>query len=128
VSFRANLSLGGYATSAAGVFTGPGIFDNQPELGTGVIVEAVSLWQRVDGLAATTTTVELYRYDIGAGVWAQITTAAPLSLAAGGGANARIISAAGLNVTLQIGDRLGVLFTSLQGVPGADACVTVLFG
>lgn len=117
VHFTAN---GPLATVALGVFT-----DGLKEVGQVATVSAVYLSQEVDGSAGATT-VELYKANP-AGAETQITQSSTLSLAFGGGANARTVSTLfiGSNGDLAATDRLGIKFTGVQ-TAGAEVTVSVL--
>lgn len=110
----------------SGISTPTDFVDGLREVGVIGTVTGVVVSQEIDG-GAGATTIELYKVDP-AGVETQITTGGTASLAAGGGAKARALSASfiGATATLVATDRLGIKITAVQTTTAADLTVTVL--
>lgn len=112
----------------ASVVTPTDFVDGLREVGVEATVIGVVLSQEIDG-GGGTTDVELYKVDP-SGVETQITTAATVQLASGGGDKDRILAASfiGTNNELAATDRLGIKLTSVQSAPAAEVTVSVLLG
>lgn len=102
--------------------------DGLKELGVTGDISSIILSQEIDGSGGSTT-VELYKIDP-AGAETLITVASSLTLAAGGGANARVLSTSFNPATTGIlaTDRLGIKVTAIQAGVAADVSVSVILG
>lgn len=102
--------------------------DGLREMGVAQDVVGIVLSQEIDGSGGNTI-IELYKVDT-AGVETQVSFPNTVSLASGGGAKARILSASfiGTNAQLLATDRIGIKVTSVQAGSAADVTVTVLMG
>lgn len=120
VEFRLNGQVDLVTPSAAGTYTGSGIFDAQPVVDRDVYLDSVALYQRVDG-ASGTTTVEVYYYDIVGLAWVIVPLFGTLTLAAGGGNDAGDQASANPTPTLYLaGTRFGAMLTTVQGSDATD--------
>lgn len=120
ISFRISGALVGIALNV--------FLDGLVELGAAATVQQVIMTQGIDG-GAGTTTAELFKVDT-FGTETQITTAASVSIASGGGANARIVSTSfnGGTDSIAADDRLGIKLTAIQDPAAAELAITVVFG
>lgn len=110
VTFRLNGAIDLVTPSTANTYAGDGIFDGQFLVVEDTTFDSITLYQRLDGVAGTTT-VELYHFTGGA--WVEVALSGALSLTAGGGANASITRTLG-PLTVAAGERLGVQVTAVQ--------------
>lgn len=120
VSFRVNGAIVGIPLNV--------FLDGLIELGATALVTEVIMTQGVDGSSGATT-AELFKVD-NVGAETQITSTGSLSIAAGSGANTRIVSTSfnGGTDFIAASDRLGIKLTALQAGAAADIAITVVFG
>ena len=127
IYFQANglLSSFGLAPTPGTWSTTTGPFDGTREQFVGLRISTIVLQQRLDGSSGSST-VELFRRRSGSQT--QIATNAAITLAAGGGALARLSTSPTTETlrTIEPGDILLVQLTAAQ-VAGEDLTLTVSF-
>ena len=103
-------ALNTLATTNIGLAAGAGAFDSFQECFTGLLIDTLSIRQRVDGSAGTTT-VEFYR--LRAGVWTFLVSVS-LAFGGGGGATASAVPASVALRTLNQGDVVVAILVARQ--------------
>ena len=122
IVFRLNGDVSLVTPSAANTYAGDGIFDGQVPLVPGQTYDSVTLYQRLDG-AADSTTAELYHFTGGA--WVEVTLSGALTLAAGGGADQEITRTF-TAIVGAAGERFSMQLTAVQSADETDTPTDVI--